>query len=246
MQMPVLVKLVEEYAGKFLLAKVNTDTERRLAQEHGIRSLPTMRLYRNGAVVEEILGAQTEGTLRALLDAHIERDSDRQRLAALEAHRQGRTEEAIALLRKAQEDDPENVRVPFALIGLYLEAGHLAEAEALLESLPWAVREEREAHRLRALLDFSRIAQDAPPVEALERELNERPGDSRSRYRLAARRVLAGRMQEAMDELLYIIRNDRAFEDDAARKGLLAVFDLLGSDDELVAAYRRKLSSAML
>ena len=246
MQMPVLIKLVGEYAGKFLLAKVNTDIERQLAQEHAIRSLPTMRLYKNGAVVEEILGAQTEGTLRALLDAHIERDSDRQRLAALEAHRQGRTEEAIALLRKAQEDDPENVRVPFALIGLYLEAGHLAEAEALLESLPWAVREEREAHRLRALLDFSRIAQDAPPVEALERELNERPGDSRSRYRLAARRVLAGRMQEAMDELLYIIRNDRAFEDDAARKGLLAVFDLLGSDDELVAAYRRKLSSAML
>jgi putative thioredoxin len=246
MQMPVLLKLVQEYAGQFLLAKVNTDTERRLAQEHGIRSLPTMRLYSNGAVVEEILGAQTEGTLRALLDAHIERDSDRQRLAALDAHRQGRTEEAITLLRKAQEEDPENARVPLALTGLYLDAGRLAEAEALLESLPWAVREEREAHRLRALLDFSRIAQDAAPTEQLEARLEERPGDSQSRYRLAARRVLTGRMQEAMDELLYIIRNDRAFGDDAARKGLLAVFELLGSDDELVAAYRRKLSSAML
>jgi putative thioredoxin len=246
MQMPVLVKLVGEYAGKFLLAKVNTDTERRLAQEHGIRSLPTMRLYRNGAVVEEILGAQTEGTLRALLDAHIERDSDKQRLAALEAQRQGRTGEAIALLRKAQEDDPENFRVPLALTGVYLEAGRLAEAEALLESLPWAVREEREAHRLRALLDFARIAKDAAPAEELERQLDERPGDSQARYRLAARRVLAGKMQAAMDELLYIIRNDRAFGDDAARKGLLAVFELLDSDDELVAAYRRKLSSAML
>jgi putative thioredoxin len=246
MQMPVLIKLVEEYAGKFLLAKVNTDIERQLAQEHGIRSLPTMRLYKNSAVVEEILGAQTEGTLRALLDAHIERESDKELLAALDAHRQGRTEEAIARLRKAQEDDPENFRVPLELTRLYLEAGRLAEAEALLESLPWAVREEPEAHKLRALLDFSRIAQGAAPLAELQQQRDANPGDSRTRHQLAARYVLNGRMQEAMDELLYIIRNDRAFEDDAARKGLLAIFELLEDDVELVTSYRRKLSAAML
>jgi putative thioredoxin len=246
MQMPVLVKLVGEYAGKFLLAKVNTDTERRLAQEHGIRSLPTMRLYKNGRVVEEILGAQTESTLRALLDANIERASDTLRLAALAAHREGRTEEALAMLRKAQESDPENTRVQFDLVGVYLDAGRLTVAEALLESLPWAVREEPEAHRLRALLDFSRIAQDAAPVAELEQQIRERPGDSQARYRLAACYVLAGKMQAAMDELLSIIRNDRAFGDDAARKGLLAVFELLGDEDELVTTDRRKLSMAML
>jgi putative thioredoxin len=331
MQVPVLAKLVGEYAGKFLLAKVNTDTERHLAQEHGIRSLPTMRLYRNGEVVEEILGAQTESTLRALLDPYIERDSDKLRLAALEAHRQGRTEEAISMLRKAQEADPENSRVQFALVGLYLDAGRLAEAESLLEALPWAVREETEArklsalldpyierdsdklrlaaldahqqgrtekaismlrkaqeadpensrvqfalvglyldagrlaeaesllealpwavreepeaHKLSALLDFSRIAQDAAPIAELERQLGDHPGDSQARYRLAARYVLDGRLQEAMEELLYIIRNDRAFGDDAARKGLLAVFGLLDDEDELVKTYRRKLSAAML
>jgi putative thioredoxin len=246
MQMPVLAKLVGEYAGKFLLTKGNTNTEHQLAQEHGIRSLPTMRLYRNGGVVEEILGAQTETTLRSLLDPHIERDSDKQRLAALEAHRQGRTEEALAMLRKAQEADPENSRVQFALVGLYLDAGQLAEAESLLEALPWAVREEPEAHKLSALLDFSRIAQDAAPIAELERQLGEHPGDSQARYRLAARYVLDGRSQEAMEELLYIIRNDRAFGDDAARKGLLAVFGLLGDEDELVKTYRRKLSAAML
>jgi putative thioredoxin len=246
MQMPVLAKLVGEYEGKFLLAKVNTDTERRLAQEHGIRSLPTMRLYKNAQVAEEILGAQTESTLRALLDAHIERASDRLRLAALAAHRQGRTEEALALLRNAQETDPENYRVQFDLVGVYLDTGRLSEAESLLESLPWAVREETEAHRLRALLDFSRIADHAAPIAQLEQQLRDRPGDSQARYRLAARYVLAGKMQEAMDALLFIIQHDRAFGDDAARKALLAVFELLGEDDELVTSYRRKLSMAML
>jgi putative thioredoxin len=246
MQMPVLVKLVGEYAGKFLLAKVNTDTERALAQEHGIRSLPTMRLYRNGQVVEEILGAQTESTLRALLDPYIERDSDKQCIAALDAHQQGRTEEAITLLRTAQEADPENNRVQFALVGLYLDAGRLDEAESLLNALPWVIQEEVEARKLRALLDFARIAEKAAPIEELERQRDNQPGDSQNRYRLAARYVLADRLQEAMDELLTIIQNDRSFGDDAARKGLLAVFELLDGEDELVTTYRRKLSSAML
>jgi putative thioredoxin len=246
MQMPVLVKLVDEYAGKFLLAKVNTETERQLAQEHDIRSLPTMRLYRDGQVVEEILGAQTESTLRALLDPYIERDSDKLRLAALDAHQQGRTEEAIAMLRKAQEADPENNRVQFSLIGLYLDAGRLGEAETLLDALPWAVQEETDARKLRALLDFARTAEDSAPIAELEQQRESRPDDSQTRYRLAARYVLADRLQEAMDELLTIIQNDRSFGDDAARKGLLAVFELLGEEDELVTTYRRKLSSAML
>jgi len=246
MQMPVLVNLVDEYAGKFLLAKVNTETERDLAQEHGIRSLPTLRLYRDGQVVEEILGAQTESTLRVLLDPYIERDSDKLRLAALEAHQQGRTEEAISMLRTAQEADPENNRVQFSLIGLYLDAGRLDEAETLLDALPWAVQEETDARKLRALLDFARTAEDAAPIAELEQQRESRPGDSQTRYRLAARYVLADRLQEAMDELLSIIQNDRSFGDDAARKGLLAVFELLDEEDELVATYRRKLSSAML
>jgi putative thioredoxin len=246
MQMPVLVKLVDEYAGKFLLAKVNTETERQLAQEHGIRSLPTMRLYRDGRVVEEILGAQSESTLRALLDPYIERDSDKLRLAALDAHQQGRTEEAISMLRKAQETDPGNNRVQFSLIGLYLDAGRLDEAETLLDALPWAVQEETDARRLRALLDFARTAEDTAPIAELEQLRESRPGDSQTRYRLAARYVLADRLQEAMDELLTIIQNDRTFGDDAARKGLLAVFELLGEEDELVTTYRRKLSAAML
>ena len=150
------------------------------------------------------------------------------------------------MLRKAQETDPENNRVQFSLIRLYLDAGRLGEAETLLDALPWAVQEETDARKLRALLDFARTAEDAAPIAELEQQRDSRPGDSQVRYRLAARYVLADRLQEAMDELLTIIQNDRSFGDDAARKGLLAVFDLLGEEDELVSTYRRKLSSAML
>jgi putative thioredoxin len=108
MQMPVLHKLVEEYAGKFVLAKVNTDEQRGLARDHGIRSLPTMRLYKNGELAEEILAAQTESTLRILLDRFIERESDRLREQAMETYQRGEPETALQMLRAARQAEPDN------------------------------------------------------------------------------------------------------------------------------------------
>ncbi|NNG12898.1 MAG: thioredoxin [Halobacteria archaeon] len=245
MQMPVLNKLVEEHAGNFLLAKVNTEEERELAREHGIRSLPTMRLYKDGEVVEEILGAQTESTLRVIIERHLSRPSDSARLAAREAHRQGHPEEALAILQEALESDPENHRIRFDCAEMHLLLGQLDETESILETLPRDLREEADAVRLSALLGFARQAQDAPPVDELELRLKEQPANSAVRHQLAAHYVMSGQPESAMDELLYIIQHDRQYGDDAGRKGLLAVFDLLGNEGELVSSYRRKLFNAM-
>ena len=95
MQMPVLKKLVEDYAGGFALAKVNTDEQRELAQAHNIRSLPTMHLYKDGELVEEVLGAQTESTLRLLLDRYVERASDKLRDRAAGLFAAGEAEQAL-------------------------------------------------------------------------------------------------------------------------------------------------------
>jgi putative thioredoxin len=245
MQMPVLGKLVEEHAGGFLLAKVNTDEERELAREHGIRSLPTMRLYKEGEVVEEILGAQTESTLRVMIERHLSRPSDDARQAARAAHQSGRPEEALALLQEALASDPENHRIRFDCAEMHLLLGQLDEAESMLADLPHDLREEADALRLSALLGFARQAEQAPNVEELEQVLLEQPANSEARYQLAAQHVMAGQPQAAMDELLYIIRHDRQYGDDAGRRGLLALFDLLGNEGELVGSYRRKLFNAM-
>ncbi len=89
MQMPLLLKLVEEYQGRFLLAKVDTDKQRELAQQHGIRSIPTIKMVRNGEVVEEIPGAQLEASLREILNRHVGRESDSGREAARQAYAAG-------------------------------------------------------------------------------------------------------------------------------------------------------------
>ena len=245
MQMPVLKKLIEAHSGQVVLAKINTDEQRGLAREHGIRSLPTMRLYKDGAVVEEILGAQTEATLRVLLDRYVTRASDQLRSAALETHRQGHSTDALRLLREARESDPDNHRIQLDYAGIELELGDAAGAQATLDALPRDIREEAEAVRLYALLGFARIAANAPSTEDLENRVGQQPDDLQARHQLAARRVLADRPELALQELLYIVQHDRNYGEDAGRKGLLAVFDLLGNEGDLVSDYRRKLFNSI-
>ncbi len=186
MQMPVLKKLVEDYAGKFALAKVNTDEQRELAKAHGIRSLPTMRLYKHGEMVEEILAAQSESTLRIVLDRYIERESDIIRARATEAWQQGRHSEALGLLHEAHLAEPDNHQLTLAYAELKMRQGLLDDAAALIASLPRTVRDEKEAARLSALLEFSLLVKNAPSVTELETAVDNNPDDLEARYQLAA------------------------------------------------------------
>jgi putative thioredoxin len=245
MQMPVLHKLVEEYAGKFVLAKVNTDEQRGLARDHGIRSLPTMRLYKNGELAEEILAAQTESTLRILLDRFIERESDRLREQAMETYQRGEPETALQMLRAARQAEPDNHQLTLDYARLCLRERRLQDVDELLLTLPRDIRDEPEAVQLRALLDFALSAADAPPLSTLEQMLAGNPDDMEARYQLGASYVLNDRMEDALEAFLYILQHDRKFRDDIGRKSLLAAFVLLGDEGELVNNYRRKLFTAM-
>lgn len=245
MQMPVLRKLVEEYAGKFVLAKVNTDEQRELAREHGIRSLPTMRLYKRGEMVEEILGAQTESTLRILLDRHIERASDKTRLQAMESYRRGEHEAALQMLRTARAAEPDNHQLTLDYASLCLQENRLQEVAELLSGLPRDIREEPEAVQLRSLLDFASSVQSSPSLAELEKSVDSNPDDLETRYQLGACYVINDRMEDALETFMYILQRDRGFRDDIGRKSLLAVFELLGNEGELVTSYRRRLFTAM-
>lgn len=246
MQLPVLKQLVADYAGKFALAKINTDLQRELAMQHNIRSLPTLHLYKDGAMVEEILGAQTESTLRTLLDRHIERPSDTVRRQARTLQAQGAHAEAVELLAAAHAQEPDNHLLTLDYAQTCLAAGDADLAEQLLGALPFDARQEPGALRLRALLDFTQATGAAGDPATLAQALAAQPGDSALRYRTGAACVLAGRLEEALEHFLYLLQHDREFQDDAGRKAMLAVFDLLGNAGDLVSTYRRRMSTALL
>ena len=242
--MPVLSALAEEYQGRFLLAKVNTDTEQELAARYGVRSLPTVKLFYNGEAVDEFMGAQPEGVVRELLERYLPRASDELRLAAREHRERGDREEALRLLEKALADDPQNYRIHPELLDLQMELGRFADARALLSELPADKALDPPFTTARDRLEFAEAAGDADPAE-LERRVAADPGDLEARHQLAARAVLEGRYETALEHLLEVMRRDRGFKDDAGRRGMVAVFEMLGNQGALVSRYRGLMSSAL-
>ncbi len=245
MLMPVLAKVANDFQGQVLVAKVNSDVEQGLAYRYGVRSLPTVKLFRDGEVVDEFMGALPEAAVRDFLDGHVARASDALREQALAAYRQGAGESAVALLRQALAEDPENYRVHLDLAQILGELGRFNEAEEVLRSLPANRQVEADVSALQKRFELARLVQEAPDRAALERQVAAQPSNLEARYHLAAHRILAADYEGALELLYSILREDRHFRDDAARKDMLAVFELLGGSGPLVSRYRSLMSSAL-
>jgi len=245
MLMPLLAGLAEEYRGKFFLAKVNTDVEQALAARYGVRSLPTVKLFKNGAVADEFMGAQPEKTIRVLLDRHIPRESDALVHQALLELRSGKPEQAVTMLQRARLNDPANDNVKIELARILAALSRLEEAAVVLDDLSADGKRNLVAAVLTARLEFARIAAGAPSPAELERRIAADPRDNEARYLLGARRILAGDYEAALDQLLEILRRDRRFGDGAAHKAMLEVFELLGDKPDLVRKYRGLLYGAL-
>lgn len=243
--MPVLTRLADEYGGKFFLAKINSDTEQPLAARYGVKSLPTVKLFKNGQVVEEFMGAQPEKTIRALLDRHIPRESDALVYNAMLAAQSGKPDEALTILQQAVITDPSNDRAKLELARVHANLGHTDEAETTLTSLSTEAKASTDTVSLRAQLEFARIAASARPPEVLLADIAANARDSTARYELAAHLVLRQQYESALDQLLEIVRTDRKFRDDAGRKAMVSIFNLLGGSGDIVKQYRTKLSMAL-
>jgi len=242
--MPVLAKLADEYQGKFLLGKLNTEQEQEIAAQFGIRSIPNVKLFRNGQPVDEFMGALPERAVREFLDRHVARESDVAVQKAREKLAAGDADAAIALLTRARADDPDNPRVVLALAGAQAAAGDVAAAEATLDGLPVNEQAKPEVAALRSHLYFEGQLAGAPPAAELEARLAADSGDSEARFRLALHKVVEQDYDTAMELLLELMKKDRGFGDDAGRSTLLKVFDLLG-DDPRVGQYRRRMASLL-
>ena len=242
---PILTKLADEYRGRFLLVKVDTDREQELARRFAIRSLPTVKLFKDGSIVDEFMGVQPESRIRALLERHVSRESDEAREQAASLRRQGQLAQARTLLEEARSADPENQRIAPDLVNVLIEQGELEAADELLRSLTANVQASDEIQKVRARLLFAQTAAEAPAPEELARLVASDPRDCRSRYQLGALHVVRGEYEAALEQFIEVLRVDRSFRDDAGRRALLSVFEILGSDHPLVGRYRARLSSLL-
>jgi len=238
--MPVLSKMAEQSQGLFILAKINSDQNQDLAQQFGVRSLPTVKLFKNGQPVDEFMGALPESQIQAFIDQHIDRESDRIHARAIEALQVNDQEAALKLLQQANAMDPERVQIAVDLATLMADVGQSAEAVTLLKTLPKEEQGSAIVAALLARLEFAGSAESLPDLETLKAQAAE--GDLEAKLQLSNKLVAAGNHEPAMIQLLEIMQKDRGFKDDIGRTTLLKIFDMLGADP-LVEQYRRKMFS---
>lgn len=253
--MPILEKLAIEYDGAFVLAKLDTEAHQGIAQQLGIRSLPTVKLFNQQQLVNEFNGALPEAEVRTFLeqnnimpgDAAPAEDETPVNNAVSEAmalYEQGDVDAAKAHLQAAQADDPANAEILLALGQVCVSSGDLDTAASCLNALPEDQQGSSAANRLSGTLELAKDADTSKSVQVLQQELIAQPDSSEIRYQLAISTALSGDVQTGMDGLLELVQKDPEYNEGAPRKQLLALFNVLG-DDPLASQYRRKLASLL-
>ena len=240
---PVLEKLADEYAGGFVLAKLNVDENPNLAGMFGIQGIPAVKLFRDGDLAAEFTGALPEPMLREFLTKYLPSASDKEAEAAMALEAEGKLLEAKAAYEAILAVDPDHGQALLGMARLAMNGGDNAAATQFLERISIVADERKEADRLVARLNLQ--AGGAQNETALRQKIATDPKNIAVRFELA--QALAGmeKYDEALKEFLEVVKADRTFKDDGARKAMLQIFEVLDSDDPLTDKYRSELAAVL-
>lgn len=240
---PLLEKLADEHQGRFRLAKVNSEENQEIAAQFQIRSIPAVKAFVDGRIVDQFEGALPESELRRFIDSLLPSPADIFRAEAAELFQRGDAKGALAKLVAGSQVDPTNEGIRLDAVDVLLQLGNIDEAKQLIE-----YDYQHEAERARSLR--ARLALSGTEVDfaALEARLAAAPKDHAARLELAKGLAAIQRYEEAFDQLLESIYRDKNYNDGEARKMMLQFFEMLAPDpsaDDLIRHYRRQLSAAL-
>lgn len=243
---PMLERLADEYGGKFILAKVDTDKEPELASQFGVRGIPNVKAFVGGTVVAEFNGAIPESSVRTFIEKIIPSPAEKLRLQAKTATREGDFETAESRLCEALRLDPSHQEARLDLTGALIARQAFSEADLVLQDLPERDRNER-ADQYASQIALWKKGQSLPTVPELVAELERRPQELDLRLQLGQRLVVEGEYEAALGHLMDVVRADKGVLREQARRTIVEVFSLAADAGlgDLVGRYRRMLASAI-
>ncbi len=246
---PVLEKVVRAAGGKVRLVKINIDENPEIAQQLRIQSVPTVYAFVGGQPVTGFAGAQPESQIRALVERLIggplAADVEAELAAGKAALERGEVETAAAHFSRVLETDPENPEALGGIARALLSMGEREEARRLLDEVPKSAAGHAAITGARAALQLAEEAGEMPDPAELEARIAADPDDFEARYQLATSLFLRGQYEPAMEHLLHIVKRDRKWRDELARKQLLRFFDALGPSHPATLKGRRMLSTVL-
>jgi len=246
---PALEKAVKQAGGAVRMVKVNVDENQQLAAQLRVQSIPAVFAFKNGQPVDGFVGALPESQIKSFVQ-RLTGDSGPSPIEqALEQARQaaeaGDAEMAMNIYGQVLRADPQNAVAIGGLAQGLVALGNLAEAREMIDGLEPAMQGEAAVQSARAALELAEQAGDAGDAAELLARIERDPADYEARMELSTALMAQNRREEAVDQLLEIIRRDRQWNEEAARKQLLTLFDAWGPTDELTVASRRRLSSML-
>ena len=238
LQAPILKKLATEFAGKFLLARVNVQENQQIVQQLKVRTLPTIKIIVNAQMAHDLEGEQTETQLRELLESltmsPIERIREQINLLLLAGNRQG----AIQMLQEAISQEPQNHALHVELADLLVMESRIDEARELLATL---ASDTIGIGKPKNRIEFSELSASLPALTELLDSVTQQPEDLPLKYQLAVRLVANDQIEEALEVLLEMLKIDKDYDEALARRTMVKIFELLGKGDSTATAYRRKM-----
>jgi len=246
---PLLEKIVKSYGGKVRLVKLNVDEHPAIAGQLRIQSLPTVYAFRDGRPLDGFVGGQPESTIRTFIDRIVgeEQQADLATVlaSAEQALEEGDVQSEAEIFAAVLQEDKQN---PAALAGLarcYLQTGDVARAEQTIALVPPDQKNVAAVERVKAALELARKANQTDNRDALLSRLAANPADHQARFDLAVASAARGEKETAVEHLLDLVRRDRNWNEQAARKQLVQLFDAWGPKDPATVDGRRRLSSLL-
>lgn len=246
---PVLEKVVKAAKGKVRLVKLNIDDHPSIPGQLGIQSIPAVIAFADGRAADGFLGAQPESQVVAFIEritkGRVGGETQDVIKAADNALAEGDAATAAELYAEVLAENGDNVYAMAGLARAQVEAGGLEQAKQTLAKVPEARRGDAAVTAARAAIELAEQTASLGPLAELEKQVGANPLDHQARYDLALAFNAANRRQEALDQLLEIVRKDRKWNDDGARKQLVQFFEVWGPTDEATVSGRKRLSSIL-